>query len=323
MLSGHMVGSIRAAAERIAAEKTYIRIDDAKLIALAVSLKDRPIPAWDNGLHFFDGGPKSVMYTLLLDAVNFCFWPSVFVTEYQGKRYGLEDGYCALSVALKRAFEEGIPLWDPTFLTQIDVKTLKNILRFDGDICLLEERAANARNLGETLVKKYHGDPSTLLAEAGHDAARLADLLAADFDCYRDERVWRGETFAVMKRAQICASDLAGSFNAGGVVRLTGAEKLTCFADYKLPQLFHADGVFVYSADVEKRILAQELIPENSEEEVAIRANTILVVERLKKEIAALGREISAREIDWLLWDESITPGRLNVPHHRTLTTAY
>lgn len=315
-----MVGSIRGAAERIAAEGTHVRVDDVKLKKLAASLKDRPIPTWDAELHFFDGGPKSVMYTLLLDAVNFCFWPSVFETEYLGKRYGLEDGYCALAVALKRAFEEGIPLWDSAFLAGLDTASFAEILRFDGEICLLEKRAAHAKNLGETLLTKYGGDAKNLLVKAGYDAARLANLLAVDFSCYRDIRNWRDSDFAPMKRAQICASDLVGSFGANV---FTGAEKLTCFADYKLPQLFHADGVFQYARELQKKILAQELIPENSEEEVAIRANTIMVVERLKQELAQLGRDISAREIDWLLWNESVIPDRLNVPHHRTLTTAY
>lgn len=315
-----MVGSIRSAAERIAAEKTHVRIDDTKLKMLAESLKNRQVPAWDGELHFFDGGSKSVMYTLLLDAVNFCFWPSVFETEYLGKRYGLEDGYCALAVALKRAFEEGIPLWDPAFLVTLDSASFAEILRFDGEICLLEKRAAHAKNIGEILGTKYGGDAKNLLVKAGYDAVRLADLLATEFSCYRDTRTWHGTNFAPMKRAQICASDLTGSFGANV---FTGAEKLTCFADYKLPQLFHNDGIFVYSSDLEKKILVQELLPENCEEEVAIRANAIVAVERLRQEIFSLGREISAREIDWLLWDESVLPDRLQVSHHRTLTTAY
>ncbi len=323
MLIRHMVSTVREIAARIAAEGTHVHIDDSKLKPLAVALHNRPIPAWDNELHFFDGGPKSVMYTLLLDAVNFCFWPGLFETDYLGKRYGREDGYCALAVALKRAFEEGIPLWDPAFLADLDVAAFAAILRCEGDMPLLEQRVMNARDLGATLLARYDGDAENLLVKADHDAATLANLLVADFACYRDERSWRGIHFTPMKRAQICVSDLAGSFHTEGLGAITGAEKLTCFADYKLPQLFHADGIFVYAPELEKKILSEESILENSEEEVEIRANTIVAVERLKKEIAALGREISAREIDWLLWDESIIPGRVVVPHHRTLTTAY
>lgn len=31
---------------------------------------------WDfEGIHYFDNGPLSVQYLLVLDALNFCFWP--------------------------------------------------------------------------------------------------------------------------------------------------------------------------------------------------------------------------------------------------------
>lgn len=323
MLGGLMVSRIRHDAARIAAQGGHVRIDGGKLRVLAASLKDRPIPAWDGELHFFDRGPKSVMYTLFLDAVNFCFWPGTFEIEYLGKRYGREDGYCALSVALKRAFEEGTPFWDPAFLAGLDAASFGRALRLEGNIPLIEERSANARDLGRTLIAKYGGDAANLLGKAGGDAAALADLLAANFACYADRRSWRGAPFSPMKRAQICASDLAGSFGSEGPGALTGADRLTCFADYKLPQLFHADGVFSYSPELERKILAQEILPENSEEEVEIRAGTIVAVERLKEALASAGRGISVREIDWLLWNESIVPGRLDVPHHRTITTSY
>ena len=31
---------------------------------------------WDyEGIHYFDNGPLTVQYLLVLDALNFCFWP--------------------------------------------------------------------------------------------------------------------------------------------------------------------------------------------------------------------------------------------------------
>jgi hypothetical protein len=35
-----------------------------------------PLIKWDfEGIHYFDNGPLTAQYMLVLDALNFCFWP--------------------------------------------------------------------------------------------------------------------------------------------------------------------------------------------------------------------------------------------------------
>lgn len=126
-----------------------------------------------------------------------------------------------------------------------------------------------------------------------------------------------------MKRAQIFVSDLVGSFRGRDLGNLDGLERLTCFADYKLPQLFHNDGVFAYAPALEAAVRDGQEIAADSPEEVSIRAATIVTVERLKAELAVRGRALTSRELDWMLWEEAVKPGRLAVPHHRTVTTSY
>lgn len=319
-----LIEQVREEASAVAAASVHVRIDGAALAALAGRLKDAPLPAWDRELHFFDGTEKSVMYTLLLDAVNFCFWPSPgFAVEYGGKRYGDDDGYCALAVALKRAFEEGAPLWDPAFLAGLSEAEFRRILRGDGEIALLDRRLAHARDVGTTLVRSYGGDVRRLLVGAQGSAPALAAELAGGFASYADVRPYRGRVIPILKRAQLFVSDLVGSFGGDGFGALRGADRLTCFADYKLPQLFRSYGVFAYAPALELAIRSLKEIPEGSEEEVEIRCNTIEAVERLRTALAGLGRNVAPREIDWLLWNESVVPGRLTVPHHRTITTSY
>ncbi len=323
MMAGHMMDHVRQGAEAIVKQGTHVRIDEARLSSLAAGLRSVPTPAWDTEMHFFDGTPKSIMYTLLLDAVNFCFWPSEFTVDYKGKSYGKEDGYCALAVAVKRAFETGGPLWDASFLSTLDETAWSDVFAGGGQVPLMKERLANARNIGRVLTEKFGGDPSALVAAAEGSAPKLALLLAEHFDAYKDERDYKGTQYAILKRAQLCVSDLVGSFATQGSLGLKDAEDLTCFADYKLPQLFHCRGAFVYAPELEAKIMTGELIPENSEEEVEIRANTIVAVEKMKDVMAAAGRVISARELDWLLWNEGVFGAPLDKPHHRTITTSY
>ena len=40
-------------------------------------------------LHFFDGGPLTVQYLLVIDTLNFCFWPEGGL-EYEHLARGLK-----------------------------------------------------------------------------------------------------------------------------------------------------------------------------------------------------------------------------------------
>ena len=151
----------------------------------------------------------------------------------------------------------------------------------------------------------------------------LATAVARDFAAYQDARTWAGETVPILKRAQIFVSDLAGAFGSHGFGAISGLDDLTCFADYKLPQLFRSAGAFVYAPDLDRRIRELEIIPADSPAEVEIRGNTIEAIERLKVILTAHGRPLQSREIDWLLWHESLRPGAVTEPHHRTVTTSY
>lgn len=318
-----MPDRIRQNAEKIAGESAFVHIDDARISQLAEKLVGLPEPEWDSDTHFFDGTEKSLMYILVLDAMNFCFWPSQFTVEYKGVRYGDDSRYKALAVILKRAFEDGVPLWDPGYLNRLTLEEFTEIMRAEGSVSLLFRRLENVRDLGKTLLAKYGGSPMNLIERSGRHAPTLVRELSDNFASFEDGRTWKGAQVDFLKRAQICVADIAGTFSGTGALEFTGLDELTCFADYKLPQLFHADGVFRYTPDLERRIMREEELPENSREEVEIRANTIEAVERLKKALTRLGRQMSSQEIDYMLWNESIQPDRLTVPHHKTITSSY
>lgn len=40
-----------------------------------------PKVEWDfEGIHYFDNGPLTVQYLLVLDTLNFCFWPGTLIS---------------------------------------------------------------------------------------------------------------------------------------------------------------------------------------------------------------------------------------------------
>jgi hypothetical protein len=64
-------------------------------------------------------------------------------------------------------------------------------------------------------------------------------------------------------------------------------------------------------------------IPFGSEEEVELRAATVVAVERLHSKLIARGARILVIELDWLLWQRGEQIKDSIKPHHRTLTVFY
>ncbi|GFR50472.1 hypothetical protein Agub_g12520, partial [Astrephomene gubernaculifera] len=126
---------VRTSTEFVASQAVHVQIDQ-KAINKAVDefsldkLKELTSPkAFNKDIHFVDGGPLTVQYLLVVDALNFCFWPDE------------ELEYEQLSVGIKRALES-----DPTALsaerllraTGADVAAL---LGWGREVPLQEERA--------------------------------------------------------------------------------------------------------------------------------------------------------------------------------------
>ena len=94
------------------------------------------------------------------------------------------------------------------------------------------------------------------------------------------------------------------------------------YPDYRVPQVFQAEGVFEYSEHLNKFISNKEEITDRYLE-VEIRACTIVAVEMMKEYLRKQGKNTKSIELDWFLWQR----GELNLatlpPHHRCLTIYY
>lgn len=101
-----------------------------------------------------------------------------------------------------------------------------------------------------------------------------------------------------MKRAQILSSDLSQLTRAYPEFRITDCEKLTAFADYRLPQVLEHLGSLVYTKDLTKTIQSGRIITSGNVLELEIRAATIVAVEEIKK---LLPNRTSA-DVDLGLW---------------------
>lgn len=332
---------VLATTRPVLAGARHVRIDAARVNETADELArtwNGP-PDWEATLHYQDPGvpAQPAMWTLLLDALNFCFWPDGMASDrrwgvrYQGKRY---DGYWGLAASLSRAVEEGAPLFDPAALAEISEAAVAHILRPDEErpgtpvIPLLDKRVAHIREVGAGLRRwqeRQPGQPAVVsLIESAHGSGpALARQVIADFPSFNDITTYDGETVNLFKRAQILIADLAGTFEGEGLGQFDDLDKLTVFADYKVPQVLRRFGVLVYDDALAERIGRYEPLPAGSREEVEIRAATVWACELLRRAMASREITLHAFELDWTLWVAGqFLPGDAE-PYHRTRTVFY
>ncbi len=281
---------------------------------------------WDNTYHFFDDSERTVNWLLLLDALNFCFWAEKdkerWRISYQGKTL---NGYWAEAAALTRAVEDGLPLWDAEYLSTISEDTVASIFRpieESDPIPLFEQRVANIREVGRILLESYQGQFAQAINQTHNNAVALVQLLARNFSSFNDIVSYRNSEVRFFKRAQICVADIYGSFAGKQWGAFTDLDKLTIFADYKLPQILRHYGVIEYAPTLAERVDRKEILEAGSEEEIEIRAATIWACELLRRAMQQQGYKMNALTIDQRLWTLSQSSESMR-PYHRVRTQYY
>ncbi|MCC6705038.1 MAG: queuosine salvage family protein [Thermomicrobiales bacterium] len=314
----------------------WVAIDPERVEATATELAAIPADPtpWAHPLHFTDPNDpeRTAAWVFALDALNFCFWSeNPEPAERWRVAWGGEtvDGYWALAAALSRAMEEGYPLDDPAWLAACTPLDLRQIFRpaepGGAQIPLFSNRLANVQELGRGLLEIGGGRSAAanLIRACNGSALELVARVATTLPSFDDIAWYRGESVRFYKRAQILAADLAGALEEHALGRFTDLDRLTAFADYKVPQVLRRFGILQYDPDLADRIARRELIPPGSPEEIEIRAATVWGVEELRRALARFGREQSASEIDWLLWQAGQNLPADTEPYHRTLTVFY
>lgn len=254
-------------------------------------------------------------FVLLYDCLNFCFWSDrPWVVTFAGIEWTRTFAMLAGLVRASKADETWLLAERWTDVRESDVAEMFGGV---GRIPLLDQRVEVLRETGAVLLSRYDGNFANLVEEARGQAPTVARLLARDFPSFRDVARYDNEPVAFLKRAQICAADLASYWSVEGHGSLDGLDGLTVFADYRLPQLFRHWHILEVAEPLANRIESREEIDAGSAEEVELRAATICIADRLARAL-----KLPAWQLDYFLWERSHDP-EVTVQHHRTRTIFY
>lgn len=287
--------------------------------------------SWATGnLHpaSIEGKPEKINWIFLIDTLNFAFWTpegkKPFTVRYNNKDY---TGYWSLCAAISRAIDDGKDILNPEFWVTATIDDWKDIFRSETEteVPLIEKRLEVTREAGRVLVSEYHGSALELVESMDHSALNLIEFLHTHINSYKDECEYNGRNVYFLKRAQILAADLhfgciGGDDSVSKACQFYDIDKLTMFADYRVPQVLNYMGLIVYSNELLEEMTERPHFPSGSQMECEIRAASILSVERLKTHIGCC-----SVLIDFVLWTyaKEHSAEMAHIPIHKTKSVFY
>ncbi len=264
---------------------------------------------------------KILDYLIILDTINFCFWSQreKWNIRYRGRKY---DGYFAMSLSLKRFFEENPEKANFDYFLKVSFRDFCQIFSGRGELQFLKERWNSVRAVSRILLEKYSGDSRKFIAAGRHKFSILVPKIYKELPTFYDVANYEGKKVYLLKRAQILAADICFAFGNKRIGRFDDLNYLTAMPDYKLPQILRYWDILTYSRGLENKIKNKILILAGSKEEIEIRAATVWAVEFLKEELAKRGKKLYSYEIDWILWVKS-QKEKIKSNYHLTKTIYY
>jgi hypothetical protein len=123
------------------------------------------------------------------------------------------------------------------------------------------------------MPQDYDCSVVSLIDSAKGSAAGLVNILARDFSSFRDEHRFEGRRKPVrfLKRAQIFAADVWACFGGESYGAFRDIDKLTMFADYRVPQILSSFGCIYYSPQLQEAVRKGTVLKSGSSWEMQIR----------------------------------------------------
>lgn len=304
-----------------------VMIDDTKLHALIHPVERRFAQGFDNVEDAFGSTGdkrKDINLVYFETAANFCFW-----SQHPNKKWTIEHhdvssgGWYGLRNAFAKAIDNGVPVFDAQFMSELTLTQAADIFRGQNDIQipLLEWRVNNLIEAANFLLREHDGEAENFVAACNHDAPTIAYEIVRALDSYRDGGWYENRWVWLLKRAQILPNDLAQLTQKYPEFTIRNTDKLTIFADYRLPQILRHYRVLQYSDRLSAIVDGKKLLPHGSSMEIEIRAATIAACQR----ISILLPDMTTADIDvslWLLSQDMRSDPTLK-PHHFTISYFY
>ncbi|XP_011697113.1 PREDICTED: UPF0553 protein C9orf64 homolog isoform X2 [Wasmannia auropunctata] len=155
---------------------------------------------------------RAADWLFVLNTLNFSTWVPNNAQEW--KVNGL-TGYMAVAAAIKRAIDDGKPIWDPKFYTKLTVDEMKFIFRGDdnNDMPGTHEKLKILHAVGNTLLDCYKGTFAECIKSCNRDALMLMITIHNNFGVYRDVVYYDEESVSLYTKAWTLVADIRAFYS--------------------------------------------------------------------------------------------------------------
>lgn len=288
----------------------YVKINYNKIDEIISSLKIT------NNKHWLESNPQGILnksskeiisFLLILHTIgDYCFWgePKWEVETEEGK---LDGSFAMIYLIIKRIQEK------KTF--KMAKKEFRKFLKGNVDIPLIDKRYESLQEVNKYLEEKdFYEEIKSYTKDID-----LLNYLVNTFSFLTDKSEYKGKTICFYKRAQLLTSDILYIRKLKENIDVDRSNIVGC-ADYKIPQVMHCYGMLEFKEELEKLINNKTLIDKDSEMEIEIRANDIVVIDYITSK---LKNKLIRMDINDYIWTLGQDKSKITKNYHRTLTDKY
>ncbi|MAP96461.1 MAG: hypothetical protein CMK07_16065 [Ponticaulis sp.] len=296
-----LLAQVLPSCARVAEAAQSVRINPDALAAYALRLEPHlPEKLVHSDHHLVGEGETSIAYFLMLDCLNFGSGFFDYWAPYSG-----ETGYFAVARALKDwMVATGPP--PPEQLRALTPEAMAHLFHQDHSdeklAPLLEWFSKACAELAGFLEGPLQGRYSNIIELNNASAPEMVEALTV-MPMFRDVVRYDGQDVVILKRAMIFVHDLAIALDQAEEGEIKNLDQIAVFADNILPFFLEANGVLDYAPELKARIASGEVLTSGEPAEVELRACSIHASELLRQAIAARGMAVTARDIDFALWN--------------------
>lgn len=290
----------------------HVKINYDKIDEMINLIESSKVNYWldSNPYNILDMDKESIVNSLLVYHTigDYCFWgePKWEIETDEGKM----DGSFAIMYLIINRFKLN---------NNFDMSLLefKNMLKGNVEIPLLQDRYNNLKKMNEFL-KEYDKSFYKIIKDYTCDED-LFKFIVNNFSYFEDVSSYEGKEIYFYKRAQLLTSDILHVRELKEKINADYSHLIGC-ADYKIPQVMRCYGMLEFDSKLSKKVDDKVELPENSLEEIEVRANDLEVIDYINRKLNKKYTRMDINDFIWLLGQDK---KKMIKPYHRTLTKHY
>lgn len=293
----------------------YVRINKDNLKMFVLENEFAKTAHWlsSNPFSLLDLDIKDIVnFLIIYDAIDCSFWGNPKWT-IDSEKEKLDGAFALMYALLKLRNKKGHLNFE-----EISFNEFKEALKGNVEIPLLKERYEVVLEVSKIINLKMNGNFYQYVKDITDDLSLFYTIIE-NFPSFEDKREYEGKVVYFYKLAQLATSDILHIRKLKENINIDCSHLVGC-ADYKIPQILRGIGFLEYDEELSNLVDNKCEIAENSIYEVEIRANMIVSIDLIKKE---LNEEIDAIEINDIIWSLGQDKSREFLPYHLTRTLSY